>query len=124
MITHAAATPASADPVAGAAIPETVARLRETFAAGRTRDLGWRRTQLRAIEAMMAENEGKIADALEADLGRKPFEAWLADTVTTATEARYAAKHVKRGPAAAIACWSAHSCPAAAGWSTSPTARC
>lgn len=96
MTTHAAATPASGNPVAGSAIPETVARLRETFAAGRTRDLGWRRTQLRAIEAMMAENEGKIAGALESDLGRKPFEAWLADTVTTASEARYAAKHVKR----------------------------
>ncbi len=44
----------------------------------------------------MAENEAKIADALKEDLCRKPFEAWMADTATTAAEARYAAKHVKK----------------------------
>jgi aldehyde dehydrogenase (NAD+) len=45
---------------------------------------------------MMAENEPAIAAALEQDLDRKPFEAWLADAATTAGEARYAAKHVKK----------------------------
>ncbi|MEO8813774.1 MAG: aldehyde dehydrogenase family protein [Mycobacterium sp.] len=77
-------------------IIETVARLRKTFATGRTRDLEWRRTQLLALEALMNENEAKIAAALDEDLGRKPFEAWMADIVNTAGEARYAAKHVKK----------------------------
>lgn len=81
---------------AASVIPGTVARLRKTFATGRTRDVRWRQAQLRAIEKMMAENEAQIAAALEQDLDRKPFEAWLADTATTAGEARYAAKHVKR----------------------------
>lgn len=54
-----------------------VAALRKTFATGRTRSQDWRRTQLRALEKLMAENETAIADALNADLGRKPFEAWL-----------------------------------------------
>ncbi len=44
----------------------------------------------------MAENEPAIADALAKDLDRSPFEAWLADVATTAGEARYAAKHVKK----------------------------
>jgi aldehyde dehydrogenase (NAD+) len=86
----AAATPAEPG------IAKTVARLRETFVTGRTRSLQWRRDQLRAIEALMTENETKIAAALAEDLCRTPFEAWLADIANTAAEARYAAKHVKK----------------------------
>ena len=37
---------------------------------------------------------GPIADALAQDLGRKPFEAWLADIASTAGEAKDAAKNV------------------------------
>jgi aldehyde dehydrogenase (NAD+) len=91
-------TAASADAAtpAESTIPKTVARLRETFATGRTRNLQWRRDQLHAIEALMTENEAKVAAALAEDLCRKPFEAWLADTASTVAEARYAAKHVKK----------------------------
>ena len=84
-----APTSASAPDVAG-----TVARLRQTFATGRTRSADWRKQQLQALEKMMVENEAAIADALEQDLDRKPFEAWLADSASTAGEARYAAKNV------------------------------
>jgi aldehyde dehydrogenase (NAD+) len=90
------AAPADVGAPAGPDIPKTVARLRETFATGKTRSVEWRRAQLRGIERMMTENEAKIAAALKADLDRKPFEAWLADTASTAAEARYAAKHVKK----------------------------
>jgi aldehyde dehydrogenase (NAD+) len=96
MTTEATANTADAKTSAGPDISKTVAHLRETFATGRTRSLEWRRTQLRAIERMMAENESKIAAALAEDLGRKPFEAWMADIAGTAAEARYAAKHVKK----------------------------
>ena len=75
-------------------IPAVVAALRNTFATGRTRPVEWRRAQLRALDAMMTENEVRIADALERDLDRRPFEAWLADSASTAGEARYAAKNV------------------------------
>ncbi|RAU91981.1 aldehyde dehydrogenase family protein [Mycolicibacter senuensis] len=77
-------------------VGDVVAALRGTFATGRTRDVRWRRTQLRRLEQMMNENEAQIAEALAADLDRKPFEAWLADIAGTAAEARYAAKHVKK----------------------------
>jgi len=77
-------------------VADTVARLRNTFATGRTRDVAWRRAQLRRLEQMMTENEAQIADALGEDLGRKPFEAWFIDTAATSAEARYAAKHVKK----------------------------
>jgi aldehyde dehydrogenase (NAD+) len=95
-------TEATANATAGAAapthsdIPKIVAGLRQTFATGKTRSIEWRRAQLRALEKMMTENEPAIAEALAKDLDRSPFEAWLADAATTAGEARYAAKHVKK----------------------------
>ncbi|MCG7581697.1 aldehyde dehydrogenase family protein [Mycolicibacterium sp. OfavD-34-C] len=75
-------------------IPATVRRLRQTFATGRTRSVEWRKGQLRALERLMTENETAIADALDKDLGRSPFEAWLADLASTAGEAAFAAKNV------------------------------
>src|ERR1700722_2283921 len=77
-------------------IPKVVARLRQTFSTGKTRSVEWRRAQLHALEKMMTENESAIAAALEKDLDRSPFEAWLADSATTAGEGRDAAKNVKK----------------------------
>ncbi|MBV8967165.1 MAG: aldehyde dehydrogenase family protein, partial [Mycobacteriaceae bacterium] len=93
----------TADSVAAAApsttqsdIAGTVGRLRRTFASGRTRNVDWRRDQLLKLEKMMVEKEAEIAAALAEDLDRTPFEAWLADSASTAAEARFAAKRVKR----------------------------
>jgi aldehyde dehydrogenase (NAD+) len=85
---------AAAEGVVPTDIPTVVARLRKTFATGRTRDVAWRKQQLQALEKLVTENESAIADALAKDLGRKPFEAWLADIAGTAGEAAYAAKNV------------------------------
>ncbi|MCX8564577.1 aldehyde dehydrogenase family protein [Mycolicibacterium mucogenicum] len=81
---------------AAADIPAVVAGLRKTYATGRTRDLHWRKRQLLALAQAMEENETAIAKALEADLGRKPFEAWLADSVGTIAEAKDAAKNLHK----------------------------
>lgn len=77
-------------------VPGTVARLRKTFASGRTRDIEWRRRQLLQLAKLMEENEDAIAAALVDDLDRHPFEAYIADVATTAGEAKYAAKHLRR----------------------------
>ncbi|MGB6764536.1 aldehyde dehydrogenase family protein [Mycobacterium sp.] len=96
MTTEITAKTADSTATPGPDVAKTVARLRQTFATGKTRSVQWRQTQLRALEKMMVENEPAIAAALEEDLDRSPFEAWLADAATTAGEARYAAKHVKK----------------------------
>jgi aldehyde dehydrogenase (NAD+) len=75
-------------------VAATVARLRATFASGRTRDVAWRKRQLVGLERLLTDNEPAIAAALEQDLGRKPFEAWLADIASTVGEAKDAAKNV------------------------------
>jgi aldehyde dehydrogenase (NAD+) len=90
MTAEAAAPPS----VTAVDIPTVVARLRKTFASGRTRDVAWRKRQLEALEKLMVDNEPAIAAALEQDLGRKPFESWLADIASTASEAADAAKNV------------------------------
>ena len=92
MTTEAPAPPSSVPDSADVAA--TVARLRATFATGRTRDVAWRRRQLDAMVRLLTENEPAIATALEQDLGRKPFEAWLADVASTVGEAKDAAKNV------------------------------
>jgi aldehyde dehydrogenase (NAD+) len=74
----------------------TVARLRKTFATGRTRSIEWRKRQLLALQRLMEENEDAIAKALAEDLDRNPVEAFIADIATTVSEAKYAAKKVRR----------------------------
>lgn len=75
-------------------IAATVARLRRTFATGRTRPVEWRKRQLNALEALLTENEAALVEALHQDLDRSPFEAWLVDCAPTAGEARFAARNV------------------------------
>lgn len=70
--------------------------LREVFATGRTRGLGWRLAQLEAIERLCDERYADIAAALHADLGRPAVEAWLGDIASTKGEAAYARKHLKK----------------------------
>ncbi|MBO4239388.1 aldehyde dehydrogenase family protein [Pseudonocardia alni] len=74
----------------------TVARLRDTFSSGRTRPLAWRLRQLRGIERLVTEREPDIAAALAQDLGRPAPYAWLGDIASTAAEAAFARKHLKR----------------------------
>jgi aldehyde dehydrogenase (NAD+) len=81
---------------ASTGVAETVARLRKTFASGRTRSVEWRKQQLLALAALMEENEDAIAKALAEDLDRNPVEAFIADVATTVSEAKYAAKKVRK----------------------------
>ncbi|BDB39926.1 MULTISPECIES: aldehyde dehydrogenase family protein [Mycobacterium] len=91
--------PAPAQPQAAtesSSVAETVARLRKTFATGRTRSYEWRKQQLLALARLVEENEPAIAAALEEDLDRNHVEAFIADIATTAGEAKYAAKKLKK----------------------------
>ncbi len=89
---------AAAKPEAAQAtdVAATVARLRQTFATGRTRSIEWRKQQLLQLAKLMEENEGAIAQALAEDLDRNPAEAFIADIATTVAEAKYAAKRLRR----------------------------
>jgi aldehyde dehydrogenase (NAD+) len=73
-----------------------VARLRATFASGRTKPYAWRRRQLEGIVRLVTEREADLAKALASDLGRTPHETWFGDVASTVGEAEYAIKHLKK----------------------------
>jgi aldehyde dehydrogenase (NAD+) len=77
-------------------VEATVARLRKTFASGRTRNIEWRKQQLLQLAQLMEENEDAIAKALAEDLDRNAAEAFIADVAGTVAEAKYAAKKLRR----------------------------
>jgi aldehyde dehydrogenase (NAD+) len=87
--------PRESDRSAGRSVPDTVAQLRATFRSGRTRPLEWRIGQLEALVRLMSEREAEFAAALQKDLGRDGFNAWLADIAPVSAEARFAIKHLK-----------------------------
>jgi acyl-CoA reductase-like NAD-dependent aldehyde dehydrogenase len=56
-----------------------VAKLRAYFNTGKTKDMVWRKAQLKALRRMMAENLDEWTDALCADLGRSKAMAVFGD---------------------------------------------
>jgi len=73
-----------------------VARLRDTYGGGRTRSFEWRDAQLDALARMLIEGEAEIVEALRQDLGRPPFEAWMADVQINIREIRDIKKHYRK----------------------------
>ena len=70
--------------------------LNAVFETERTRSLAWRAEQLTALERMMSECEQEIMDALHADLGKHPQEAWTTEISYVAGDAAYCRKNLKR----------------------------
>jgi aldehyde dehydrogenase (NAD+) len=62
-----------------AAAAGTVKRLRATFRTGRTKDVAWRVTQLKALKQLLADREPDLLDALARDLGKPRTEGLLTD---------------------------------------------
>ena len=78
------------------AVADLVARLRAGYATGRTRPLAWRREQLRAMVALVCDNEGAILDALRADLGKPRVEGYLTDIGFVVTAVREMIRNLQR----------------------------
>jgi aldehyde dehydrogenase (NAD+) len=76
------------------AVSQLVARQRALFRSGRTRDLGFRREQLRALRAIVVDSEPAIFEALRADLAKPPMEAYGGETAIVRNEVDYALRHL------------------------------
>ncbi len=81
---------------ANSPVSDTLARLRATVASGRTRAADWRRAQLDALAAMLAEREDDLTRALYSDLRKSPVEAWTTEIGFTAAEVAHARKRLAR----------------------------
>lgn len=58
-------------------IDSAVATLRNTFRSGRTKDVRFRKWQLKNLYWLVADNRTRFIDALQKDLGRPEFESTL-----------------------------------------------
>ncbi len=90
------ATTTPKQPTTDKEIVETVARLRRAFDSGVTRPLEWRLSQLRQFAAMLRDNEPAMIEALQQDLGKPEFEAWLGETGFMMGDVNYAIKHLRK----------------------------
>ena len=66
------------------------------FLSGKTRDLAWRRAQLKAVQRMMQDSEAELFAALKADLGKSAQESFTTETSFVSAEAAYAARKLNR----------------------------
>ncbi|KUN05894.1 aldehyde dehydrogenase [Streptomyces yokosukanensis] len=73
----------------------TVARLRATFATGRTKPVEWRTGQLRRLRAMLTERGTDLAAALHADLGKSSTEAYRTEIDFTLREIDHTLDHLQ-----------------------------
>ncbi|POY72202.1 hypothetical protein BMF94_4778 [Rhodotorula taiwanensis] len=55
-------------------IPAKHEQAYQTFLAGKTRDIAWRKRQIKQLGFLIQDNEDKFVKALEADFGRPAFE--------------------------------------------------
>ena len=75
---------------------EIFTNLTATFESGKTKDLAWRRKQLRSVERMMSEREQDFFDALYSDLGKSAMESFTTETGYVSSDAAYNCKNLNR----------------------------
>jgi aldehyde dehydrogenase (NAD+) len=73
---------------------DLVAGQREYFHSGATRPVEWRRRQLEALKALLADNRDRFFAALRQDLRRNDVDSDLMDVGFCIKEAEYALKHM------------------------------
>lgn len=71
-------------------------RQRTFFQTGRTRDAGFRRGVLDALQAALQHYEGLLLEALRADLHKSPVQAWATELGPLHAELDYALRHLRR----------------------------
>ncbi|MFF5438968.1 aldehyde dehydrogenase family protein [Streptomyces achromogenes] len=73
---------------------DVVARLRATFATGRTKSVDWRTGQLLRMRALLTERGADLAAALRADLGKSDTEAYRTEIDFTVREIDHTLEHL------------------------------
>jgi aldehyde dehydrogenase (NAD+) len=73
-----------------------LSNLTATFNSGKTRDLAWRRAQLKAVTRMMNECESDLFAALQSDLGKSAMESFTTETSYVSGDAAYSYKNLSR----------------------------
>ncbi|SHI52966.1 aldehyde dehydrogenase (NAD+) [Nocardiopsis flavescens] len=88
------AAPAPIDGDAAARIGALVRDLRVSFAAGRTKPVAWRRTQLRGLRDLLVRERPALEEALRSDLGKSPLEAHTTEIGFVLNEIDHTLRHL------------------------------
>ena len=73
---------------------ERLNQIRTFFHAGHTRQLSWRKQQLRALKAMLTERYDDFAGALHQDLRKSELESYGTEIGFVVTEIEHALRHI------------------------------
>lgn len=90
-------TPAAVEPALP--VPELDALLTPlttSFASGKTRDIEWRKGQLKALKTLLQQEEETLQAALQADLGKSAVESWATEIGFMLGDIKHTVKHLKR----------------------------
>jgi aldehyde dehydrogenase (NAD+) len=77
-------------------IVQSVQKLQDTFATGRTKSYAWRVEQLQQLKKMTLEQESKILAALKSDLNKGTMESWSSEVGFIIGDAEHTIKHLKK----------------------------
>ena len=76
-------------------IKTTVEKQREYYLSGATREYTFRLEALEKLQRAVRDYEERISDALLKDLGKQPFESYMAEIGMVLDEVRYHIRHLK-----------------------------
>ena len=77
-------------------IAPKVAAARSAYAAGTTRPYAWRKSTLQRLAKLLDAHEQRLLDALAADFGKHPHEAWFTEIAVVHAEIDYALAHLPK----------------------------
>ena len=77
------------------AIAGKILRLRKFFESGDTRNVSFRKKQLRLLRKAIRKNEDAIMEALARDLKKPPFESYAGEIGILYTEIRHVLRHLR-----------------------------
>ncbi|KAK7204235.1 aldehyde dehydrogenase 3I1 [Myxozyma melibiosi] len=89
-------------------LAESLSILRTTFSSGKTKDIAWRKWQLKQVWWMIHDNEDAIVQALQQDLNRHRFESYASDILGIKSDILDQLEHVEK--------WAADHIPKEAGF--------
>src|SRR5687768_1285497 len=75
-------------------VAQSVQACRTFFASGKTRDVGFRKAQLKALKTAVKSREAKLMEALQADLHKASVESYLSEIGFLYEEIDYALKNI------------------------------
>ncbi|THC92921.1 hypothetical protein EYZ11_007591 [Aspergillus tanneri] len=86
-------------------VDEVYQTLQATFRSGRTREIAWRKWQLKQLWWLLEDNEGRIIQALHQDLHRHAFESIFAEVRAIKTDLQQHLRNIDQ--------WTADQAPSA-----------